>query len=86
MNLISTIGAVILAVSVLIFIWNVQVSLRRGKKAGKNPWNAWTLEWFADSPPAVHNFDLVPPVKGRRPLWDLAHPDQPDEPNAKVVE
>ena len=86
MNLISTIGSIVLAVSVLIFIWNVHVSLKRGKKAGDNPWNAWTLEWYASSPPAVNNFDLVPPATGRRPLWDLAHPEQPDNPNAKVVD
>ncbi|MBI4229045.1 MAG: cytochrome c oxidase subunit I [Deltaproteobacteria bacterium] len=79
MNLISTIGAIILAISVLIFVWNVIVSLRHGKPAGDNPWNAWTLEWATTSPPPVNDFDLVPPVRGRRPLWDLAHPDMPDE-------
>ena len=79
MNLISTIGAIVLAISVIVFVWNVIVSLRHGNPAGDNPWNAWTLEWATTSPPPVHNFDLVPPVRGRRPLWDLAHPDMPDE-------
>jgi heme/copper-type cytochrome/quinol oxidase subunit 1 len=79
MNLISTIGAIVLAISVIIFVWNVIVSLRHGKAAGDNPWNAWTLEWATTSPPPVYDFDLVPPVRGRRPLWDLAHPDVPDE-------
>lgn len=79
MNLISTIGALILGISVLIFVWNVIVSLRNGDPAGDNPWNAWTLEWATNSPPPVFNFDRVPPVHGRRPLWDLAHPDMPDE-------
>lgn len=79
MNLISTIGAIILGVSVLIFIYNVLLSLRRGQAAGDNPWNAWTLEWATTSPPPVYDFELVPPVHGRRPLWDLAHPDMPDE-------
>lgn len=85
MNLISTIGALILGVSVIVFVWNVLASLKRGKPAGDNPWNAWTLEWATTSPPAVENFELVPPVRSRRPLWDLAHPDQPDEPGAKIV-
>jgi heme/copper-type cytochrome/quinol oxidase subunit 1 len=85
MNLLSTIGAFVLAISVIIFAWNVRRSLKHGEKAPDNPWNAWTLEWYTTSPPAVHNFDLVPPVRGRRPLWDLAHPDQLDEPNSKVV-
>ena len=85
MNLISTIGALILGLSVIVFVWNILASLRHGKPAGDNPWNAWTLEWATTSPPAVENFELVPPVRGRRPLWDLAHPDMPDEPDAKVV-
>ncbi len=85
MNLISTIGALVLGLSVIVFVWNILASLRHGRPAGDNPWNAWTLEWATTSPPAVENFELVPPVRGRRPLWDLAHPDMPDEPDAKIV-
>ncbi|MBF8302796.1 MAG: Cytochrome c oxidase subunit type [Candidatus Dadabacteria bacterium] len=79
MNLISTVGSLILGLSVIVFVWNIIASLRSGIPAGNNPWNAWTLEWATTSPPPVHNFDLVPPVHGRRPLWDLAHPDMPDK-------
>ena len=86
MNLLSTIGAIILAVSVIIFVVNIIRSLKIGSKAGDNPWNAWTLEWATSSPPPVENFRFVPPVRGRRPLWDLAHPDNPDEPDSKLVE
>ena len=79
MNMISTVGAFVLAFSVLIFIINLAISLRSGKVAGDNPWNAWTLEWATSSPPPVENFtDGVPPIRGRRPLWDLAHPDRTD--------
>ncbi|MEJ2635446.1 MAG: cbb3-type cytochrome c oxidase subunit I [Calditrichia bacterium] len=78
MNMVSSIGAFVLGISVLVFLWNLFISLRQGKPAGNNPWEAWTLEWAATSPPEEHNFELVPPVRGRRPLWDLAHPDQPD--------
>ncbi|MBV8841538.1 MAG: cytochrome c oxidase subunit I [Bryobacterales bacterium] len=76
MNMISTIGAFVLGLSVVVLLANIAGSLRSGPIAGDNPWNAWTLEWATTSPPPEHNFDLVPPVRGRRPLWDLAHPER----------
>ncbi|HTU43044.1 MAG TPA: cytochrome c oxidase subunit I [Candidatus Aquilonibacter sp.] len=80
MNMISTVGAFVLAFSVLIFLVNIMLSLRGGEISGDNPWDAWSLEWATTSPPAIENFPHgVPPVRGRRPLWDLAHPDRPDE-------
>ena len=78
LNMISTIGAVIMGISSVIFIWNVFISRRSGKIAGDNPWDAWSLEWATTSPPPVHNFDRIPPIRSRRPLWDLAHPENPD--------
>ncbi len=69
LNELSSLGAVIMAISVLVFAWNIFVSLRRGEKAGDNPWEAWTLEWATTSPPPHDNFDKVPPVRGRRPLF-----------------
>lgn len=78
LNAISTIGAYILALSILVFVVNVVYSLRQGTLAEANPWKGWTLEWVASSPPAVENFDRVPPVRSRRPLWDLEHPEDPD--------
>jgi cytochrome c oxidase subunit 1/cytochrome c oxidase subunit I+III len=80
LNMASTIGAFILGASALVLVFNVLVSLRAGEVAGSNPWNAWTLEWSAPSPPPDHNFEFVPPVRDRRPLWDLAHPEAPDAP------
>lgn len=72
LNLVSSLGSALIGVSVVIFLWNLIVSMR-GQRATDNPWQAWTLEWATTSPPAVKNFDLVPPVRGRRPLWDLIH-------------
>jgi heme/copper-type cytochrome/quinol oxidase subunit 3 len=78
LNFISTVGAFLLGASVLVLLWNIVVSLRNGQPAGDNPWEAWTLEWATTSPPPVQNFDRVPPIRSRRPLWDLAHPENPD--------
>jgi cytochrome c oxidase subunit I len=77
-NQITTIGALIQVPSFAIFVFNVLWSLRRGKLAGDDPWNAWTLEWATTSPPPSYNFEEIPTVRSRRPLWDLKHPDDPD--------
>jgi cytochrome c oxidase subunit 1 len=77
-NQLSTLGAFLQAPSYLIFVYNLIVSLRHGKPAGDNPWDAWTLEWATASPPPSYNFEKIPVVRSRRPLWDLQHPDDPD--------
>ena len=78
LNLLSSIGAATLAVSVAIFAWNVVVSLRRGAVASDDPWDAWTLEWATTSPPPPENFSAIPVATSRRPLWDRKHPEQRD--------
>lgn len=78
LNLISTIGVLFQAVGILFFVYNLLYSWFRGRKAGDDPWDAWTLEWATTSPPADYNFSKTPVVKSRRPLWDAKHPDDPD--------
>ena len=70
-NLISTIGSFILALGIGVTLVNVWISLRKGPKAGPDPWKANTLEWFTESPPPVNNFDTVPRVRSVEPMKDI---------------
>jgi cytochrome c oxidase subunit I len=70
-NLISSIGAFILALGVLLTLVNVVWSLRRGAVAGPDPWQGNTLEWFTTSPPVPHNFDVVPRVRSVEPMREI---------------
>jgi cytochrome c oxidase subunit 1 len=76
LNALASLGAVLLAISVLVFIGNVLRSRRHGKVAGDNPWDAGTLEWATSSPPPPYNFFRMPTVAGRETLWEQAA-DQP---------
>jgi cytochrome c oxidase subunit I len=71
-NLLSTIGAFVVASAVLLFVVNGLWSLYRGAIAPPNPWGAAGLEWATMSPPPVYNFAHIPVVESRAPLWDQA--------------
>jgi cytochrome c oxidase subunit 1 len=68
-NLIATIGAFMVALSVLIFIINF-LRLRSAPNAGDDPWEGNTLEWTVSSPPPEYNFKHIPTVESERPLFD----------------
>jgi cytochrome c oxidase subunit 1 len=70
-NLVSTIGAFVLGIGVLIIAINVVVSVKKGKKAGHDPWQGNTLEWFTSSPPPPNNFDVIPRVRSVEPMKDI---------------
>ena len=72
-NLISTIGAFVLALGILVTFYNWFRSVRHGKPAGNDPWGGETLEWATTSPPPDYNFETIPTVRSREPTWD-----QPD--------
>jgi cytochrome c oxidase subunit I len=77
-NLLSSLSAYVLAASILLFVVNLVYSFRKGKIAEANPWRAWTLEWSTSSPPPPYNFESIPEIRSRRPLWDRSHPEDPD--------
>ncbi|MBV8911027.1 MAG: cbb3-type cytochrome c oxidase subunit I, partial [Gammaproteobacteria bacterium] len=70
LNLITTIGAFVLALGLLLLLVNVVRSLRRGAIAGANPWDGASLEWSVPSPPPPYNFSVIPIVASRHPLWE----------------
>ena len=78
LNFVITIGALLQAAGILCFVINIVRSAKKGKPAGNDPWDAWTLEWTTTSPPPGYNFASAPVVRSRRPLWDLKHPEDPD--------
>jgi cytochrome c oxidase subunit I len=78
LNQISSIGMVILTLSMVPFLINVVRGLRGPKTAGADPWGANSLEWATTSPPAEHNFAWLPPIRSERPVFDfrwMRHPD-----------
>lgn len=79
LNFFSSLGAVLMFFGMAAFFWNIYITLKKSRTAENNPWEAWTLEWATTSPPKLKNFDEIPRVHSRRPLWDLDHPDNPDK-------
>jgi cytochrome c oxidase subunit I+III len=77
LNLLSTVGAFILATGVLVTLLNLLVSRRQGALAGPDPWGGESLEWAAASPPEPYNFRHLPVARSRHPLWDRERAEEP---------
>ncbi|WP_270577249.1 cytochrome c oxidase subunit I [Caldibacillus thermoamylovorans] len=69
-NLISSIGAILMAVAVIILLFNVVITSIRNKKVGADPWeDGRTMEWAIASPPPFYNFKQTPLVRGLDTWW-----------------
>lgn len=84
-NMLITVGAFILAFGILLSLINFFWSLKNGRLAGKNPWNADTLEWSTESPPAPYGSVHIPTVVTRHPLWD-EHEEEEDPKGERVLD
>jgi len=73
LNAMSTVGAFLIGVSTLFFIWNLWASWRKPVAADNDPWEGHTLEWWTTSPPPPLNFTSLPPIRSDRPVWDARH-------------
>ena len=69
LNLLATVGAFIIALSVLLFLVNVIVSRFRGERAPDDAWDGRTLEWSIPSPPPEYNFAEIPEIEARDDFW-----------------
>jgi cytochrome c oxidase subunit I+III len=87
LNLLSTVGAVVLAVGLFTVLGNVLWSLRSGVPAQGDPWGGDTLEWSTSSPPPAYNFAVIPIVTSAHPNWDapVVASDEPGLPRAPLV-
>ncbi len=76
LNTVSTIGAFLLGLSTLPFLYNVWKTAKYGKKVGvDDPWGyGRSLEWATSCPPPRHNFNALPRVRSESPAFDLHHP------------
>ena len=70
LNMVVSLGSLLFAVGTGLTLWNLVWSRRRGAPAPANPWDADTLEWSTTSPPPEWNFEAIPIVGSRHPLWD----------------
>ncbi|HEX7003837.1 MAG TPA: cytochrome c oxidase subunit I [Trueperaceae bacterium] len=73
-NLMSSAGTFVMGAGMVIVIFSAFWALRKGRLAGDDPWDGRTLEWATSSPPPHYDFDVVPEVNDRDPVWLLKHP------------
>ena len=72
LNLLSTVGAFILAIGFVIVAWDVVRPKAKEPVAPRNPWQAGSIEWLQEMPGEAWGLRSIPPVTSRYPLWDQA--------------
>jgi cytochrome c oxidase subunit I len=77
-NLVSTIGAMTIALSFLVFIVNIIKTMRSPERAPADPWDARTLEWTIPHPPPEYNFADIPVIHGRDDFWHRKYTEDDD--------
>ena len=77
MNQVSTVGSLLLGLSMVPFFWNVWITHRNAPKVTvDDPWGyGGSLEWATSCPPPRHNFTSLPRIRSERPAFDLNHPE-----------
>lgn len=68
-NMLSTIGAFFMGISILFLFYNLYITHKKNEKVGKDPWDGRTLEWTVDSPVPEETFTPMPIVEDYDPLW-----------------
>ena len=86
LNLVSTIGSILLGLSMVPFLWNVWITARKGKiETLDDPWGyGRSLEWATGTPFPRHNFTSMPRIRSESPAFDLHHPEAAS-PEAKAA-
>ena len=76
MNMVSTLGSTLLAISMIPFAINVWITRKSPKVESNDPWGyGSSLEWATTCPPPRHNFLRMPEIRSERPAFDLNHPN-----------
>jgi len=86
-NEVSTLGSYMLGIGVMVTVVNALISIKKGKRAGNDPWKGNTLEWFTQSPPPENNFDVIPRIRSLEPMKDIRREvQQASEPTGTVAQ
>ena len=70
LNLVSSIGAFVLAAGIVVIFWDILRPKGRHSYSARNPWNAGTLEWLQEMPGKPWGIRSIPEIDSRYPLWD----------------